>query len=410
MRVQGGSRNDRFEIAPTTFTPVFIGGGGGVDTLATVRVDGMEASSLWSLTGRGAGDLFRFFTSQQTQFTDIENLIAGSGIDNVLLGTTPAGTWFNSLVGDNTQLMVSYSNDNPNARLEVNLQNRTANAFASWTNVSQFLTSLLDSRIIGRNANVEWEIDLSGGISDGITQAYGFRTLITGTRDDYLNIVMSGPGPNNLVPVNLQGGAGVNWLDFSQLVNSPVVVDLQAGTSNFFAFLSGFANVVGSPAGSQLTGNALDNILVGLGGRDTLLGLGGNDVLLGGGGDDWLDGGSGRDLLIGGSGQDTLLGGSGDDILIGGLANQLIDQSISRGINTSAVAAVMSEWTSDRSYSQRIARLRTGVGAGSTIRLSSETIQNDGLIDALFGQSGDDWFWSNEDLLADLNFPRERIS
>ncbi len=410
--VQGGTRNDRFEIGHIAVAPTFIsgGGGGGVDTLATISTDGNPVIATWTLTGRGAGELLRYFNLQQTQFADIENLAPGTGVDDVLFPTSPTVPWFNSLVGNNTQLSVNYGSDNPNASLEVNLQNRTANGLASWTNVSRFLSTLLDSRIVGRNANVQWQIDLSGGISDGITEAFGFRTLVTGSRDDYLNIFMSGEGSNNLIPAHLQGGAGTNWLDFSQLTNSPIAVDLQAGTASFFLSVSGFANVVGSPAGSTITGNALDNILIGLVGRDTLYGLGGNDVLLGGAGDDLLDGGSGRDLLIGGLGLDTLLGGSGDDILIGGLTLQLFDESGPQAINMAAVAAVMSEWTSDRSYSQRIARLRAGVGAGNLVRLTAETVLNDGWADILFGQGGDDWFWGDEDLLGDRNAPRERLN
>lgn len=410
--VQGGSRNDRFEIGHTAIAPTLLsgGGGGGIDTLATIITDSNPSAAAWTLTGRGAGELLRFFNSQQTQFVEIENLAPGTGSDDVLVPTAPTVPWFSSLVGNNTQLNVDYGSDNPNANLEVNLQNRTANGLASWTNVSRFSSTLLDSRIVGRNANVEWQIDLSNGISDGITEAFGFRTLVTGTRDDYLNIFMSGEGSNNLVPAHLQGGAGTNWLDFSQLNNSPIAVDLQAGSATFFLSVGGFANVVGSPAGSTISGNALDNILIGLGERDMLFGLGGNDVLLGGGGDDLLDGGSGRDLLIGGSGLDTLLGGSGDDILIGGLTPQLFDESAPRGINTTAVAAVMSEWTSDRSYSQRIARLRAGVGAGNLVRLTADTILNDGFADILFGQGGDDWFWGAEDLLGDRNAPRERLN
>ncbi len=105
-----------------------------------------------------------------------------------------------------------------------------------------------------------------------------------------------------------------------------------------------------------------------------------------------------------------MLGGSGDDILIGGLTPQLFDESVPRGINATAVAAVMSEWTSDRSYSQRINRLRAGVGAGNLVRLTADTVLNDGLADILFGQGGDDWFWGDEDLLGDRNAPRERLN
>jgi hypothetical protein len=65
---------------------------------------------------------------------------------------------------------------------------------------------------------------------------------------------------------------------------------------------------------TTLTGDGLDNILVGGTGKDNLTGYEGNDVLVGGAGNDTLDGGAGRDLLIGGAGSDTLTGGPAGDL------------------------------------------------------------------------------------------------
>jgi hypothetical protein len=65
---------------------------------------------------------------------------------------------------------------------------------------------------------------------------------------------------------------------------------------------------------TTLTGNGLDNILVGGTGKDTLTGNEGSDVLVGGVGNDALDGGTGRDLLIGGAGNDTMTGGAVGDL------------------------------------------------------------------------------------------------
>lgn len=80
---------------------------------------------------------------------------------------------------------------------------------------------------------------------------------------------------------------------------------------------------------SDITGNALDNILYGTanlyGGGDTFSGEAGNDTLVGGTGTDQLTGGEGDDVLYGdlgyGSfqlgqefGADTLVGGTGDDV------------------------------------------------------------------------------------------------
>jgi Ca2+-binding RTX toxin-like protein len=71
-------------------------------------------------------------------------------------------------------------------------------------------------------------------------------------------------------------------------------------------------SMIGERGNDRLTGNALDNTL--LGGED-------EDVLSGGAGDDFLDGGTGNDTLNGESGNDSLGGADGNDTLNGGTGN-----------------------------------------------------------------------------------------
>lgn len=129
----------------------------------------------------------------------------------------------------------------------------------------------------------------------------------------------------------------------------------------------------------------------------------GNEILLGGGGDDLLVGGSGRDLLIGGLGSDRLVGNADDDILIAG--------ATAFDANEAALAAVMAEWTSSRTYSQRVANLsnRTVAGAdGSQFAQRGNgdyflttgvaaTVLDDDMAEVLTGSSGQDWFLFNAD-------------
>jgi Ca2+-binding RTX toxin-like protein len=60
------------------------------------------------------------------------------------------------------------------------------------------------------------------------------------------------------------------------------------------------------------TGNALDNTLIGSGGRNVISGLAGDDI---------LDGQGGQDILFAASGSDTLIGGRGTDSMYGGVDN-----------------------------------------------------------------------------------------
>ena len=68
----------------------------------------------------------------------------------------------------------------------------------------------------------------------------------------------------------------------------------------------------------KITGNALDNSILGGTKADTLYGSTGDDTISGGAGNDKLYGDEGDDLLLGDAGDDTLTGGDGNDTLNGG--------------------------------------------------------------------------------------------
>jgi Ca2+-binding RTX toxin-like protein len=127
-------------------------------------------------------------------------------------------------------------------------------------------------------------------------------------------------------------------------------------------------------------------------GNDKLRGGSGHDILIGGDGDDLLVGGDGRDLLIGGAGSDRLIGDAQDDILIAGDTDY--------DDNPSALRDIMAEWTSSRTYSQRVQNLRDG-GSGTrlngTTLLNDTTVHDDHCIDTLTGNQGLDWFLYNAD-------------
>ncbi len=131
--------------------------------------------------------------------------------------------------------------------------------------------------------------------------------------------------------------------------------------------------------------DAIPAVLYGGAGNDTLTGGKGSNFLDGGDGNDKLNGGAANDILVGGRGQDTLLAAGGDDILIGGtyLASEDLD----------AVAAVAAEWASSRSYAERLANLRNGVGVDGAYQLSTTTLLDDNAVDSLSGAQGQDWFW-----------------
>ncbi|XP_063802061.1 uncharacterized protein LOC134969810 [Pseudophryne corroboree] len=67
-----------------------------------------------------------------------------------------------------------------------------------------------------------------------------------------------------------------------------------------------------------ISGNTLNNTIIGGKNTDVLFGLEGNDVLQGSDGKDYLSGGPGDDQIHGGKGNDLILGGEGDDVIYAG--------------------------------------------------------------------------------------------
>jgi RHS repeat-associated protein len=135
----------------------------------------------------------------------------------------------------------------------------------------------------------------------------------------------------------------------------------------------------------------------------------GNDLIYGGGAASVILGGAGNDLLVGGPGRNVLIGGTGRDVLVGGAASDLlIAGTTAYDGNDSVLQAILKEWTSSRSYSDRVANLRGGQGPMLSplgIKLKrGETVFDDADIDELFGGSELDW------LMYDLSrdFARDR--
>ena len=107
------------------------------------------------------------------------------------------------------------------------------------------------------------------------------------------------------VRVTLDGGGGVNTLDYSAFA-SRISVNLLTGiATSALGGIANITNVFGGAGDDELTGNAAANTLRGNGGRDSLFGGDGIDSLYGGEGDDYLDGGKNIDFLFGGLGVDT---------------------------------------------------------------------------------------------------------
>jgi hypothetical protein len=111
--------------------------------------------------------------------------------------------------------------------------------------------------------------------------------------------------------------------------------------------------LTGGLGNDRLEGGQGNDLLRGEQGNDRLSGNAGNDILLGAAGNDHLAGGGGLDMLIGGGGNDKLSGEGGEDILIGGTTEFDDDDE--------ALLMLLSEWSSDRSFDDRVENLAEGI-------------------------------------------------
>jgi len=224
---------------------------------------------------------------------------------------------------------------------------------------------------------------LSGGqIQGAVLQASpiepGKRDLVAGGTPEGDTIQFSLAGSGN-VDVNINGVSQGTFAPSGRLVAYGMAGDDEIQVAGD---LSRSAWLDGGPGDDRLNGGA------------------GHDVLLGGVGDDQLHGGQGRDLMIGGFDADRLIGNADDDILIAGLT--AFDNQ------ADALAAIMAEWTSARSYEARIVNLRGDTTnpqfpnrLNGNFYLSADgpnaTVFDDGAEDKLTGSSGRDWFFANLD-------------
>ncbi len=144
-------------------------------------------------------------------------------------------------------------------------------------------------------------------------------------------------------------------------------------------------------------GLGLPAILDGGAGNDHLNGGNGGNILIGGDGNDVLQGGNARDLLIGGTGADSLNGNGGDDILIGGRTlydSGADDDKLTHDVD---LLTLLKEWSSARSYDDRVANLTHGTGpilGGTGLLLQNGVTVFDELTpDTINGASGNNWIF-----------------
>ncbi|MBX9656016.1 S8 family serine peptidase [bacterium] len=294
-----------------------------------------------------------------------------------------------------------------------------------------------------------------GGTDGDDSYSFDGQTLtILKENSQSVNVVVSMPSFNGKLVVF--GGGGSDVISAQGFTGS---ADIFGGTGDDTIFASAGSDYIDGGEGADfIQGNlsptfasdpavaAWESQFHGGQNNDTIYGGLGSNSIDGGEGDDILlagppanvdlstsgpanvDGGEGSDIVVGhaqpGPIGDSLNGGRGDDIVLSQGGAQLLHGGSNNDILIAGIIppddflvakllAIQNEWISDRPYADRVANIQgTGSGTrtnGDTFLIPNDTVLDNGTIDQVFGDAGDDWFLVNDvnDLLSDLDASEE---
>jgi len=220
------------------------------------------------------------------------------------------------------------------------------------------------------------------GAEDGDNDIYHYT-------DDLLDLIAVEGMRDTIEDTN----GGSDWLNFAGMSNVNVTADLDNQLISFstdptaltIAPGTEIENVVTGDGNDTITGNALDNALLGMRGDDVISGLDGRDIILGGAGEDTIEGGSERDTIDGGAGADDIDGGTGSDYLDGGTDDDRVDGG--RGHDTLRGGRGNDTLIGGIGYDSLLGDANDDVISGNE---GNDTLRGGNGRDALFGDNGHD--------------------
>jgi Ca2+-binding RTX toxin-like protein len=339
--VAGGLGADRFNIY-AGITNVLVHGNDGNDDFygyyhsVTGSIFGDAGDDYFitfiggvTINGGTGNDIFRADAANPAAYVEL----AGQGIDSVQVARGASYT------------------------LPANVERISVQGFHGTTLGSATLTGNDLDNTINAHVNVETIYGLGG--NDRISAKAGADTLDGGDGDDFLDggadndIIIGGAGNDTLQgrtgDDNMTGGTGNDTYYVDSLADL-VTEAMGEGTDIARVSVSGYTltdnvetGIVFGSAGIALTGNGLNNLLIGNAGADTFHSGDGKDTLNGGAGNDQLWGEAGNDILNGGAGGDAMAGGAGDDIYyVDNLSDVLSEVAGVIGPNDSGDTALVS--------------------------------------------------------------------
>jgi Ca2+-binding RTX toxin-like protein len=145
--------------------------------------------------------------------------------------------------------------------------------------------------------------------------------------------------------------------------------------------------IKGTSGNDILTGKAIPELIMGLGGNDRLYGNGGNDRLEGGTGNDTLDGGIGADQLVGSDGNDTYYVDDAGDVITekSGEGNDRVFASVSHTLESEVEKLALTGIADIDATGNELGNVLTG-NSGANI------LDGLGGDDTMTGKDGDDTY------------------
>jgi hypothetical protein len=442
LTVFAGRGNDLFTVvrAPAAL-PVSFHGGSGSNLLM-----GPDRDSIWLVGGANSGVLQDPGGDANVEFTDVQNIRAGSADDSFSFSP---GASISGLVdgGRGTNEINLRTLSTPQIFTIDALNSGTVAGVTRFSSIQNLLGSSGDDQfkllngasvsgtIFGGGGNNTLDLSAfttgltftiasaNAGNIPGVTTFTSVQNLIGGSGDDQfvfsagarLDGLADGRGGNNTLDLraatagqtfNIMGSNAGNIVGVASFTSVQSLIGGSGDDQFVFADAAGMDGTIDGQGGtnslddSAYTGNVLVDLQIakatGVGGGianiQKVIGGAGSNILVGNGGN-VLTGGTGHNLLIAGASPSTLIGGAADNILIGGTTAYDMDLA--------ALEAVMDYWAGPDDYSTRVANLLVGNGVPL---LDATTVTSNGGGNTLAGGPGLDLFYGNLATDAVLNW------
>ena len=280
----GGGGNNTFDLwsdGPGTDYSNYINGGSGFNTLDYSQSPGaVNVNMATGTTSNYYGGTDYFSNIEQVVGSDYNDWLiggstgvefnAGTGNETMIGGTgnvtfdirthNPGSNFSDYIAGGSGYNILNYSG--APGPVNVNMATETTSNYYGGTdyfsNIQEVLGSAYNDALTASSTSALFN-------GEG-----GNNTMVGGAGNDLFELWSDGPGTDNSNYIN--GGGGINTLDYSQSPG-PVNVNLMTGqSSNYYGgtdYFSNIQDVVGSPFNDVLVANGAGTVLSGEGGNDT---------------------------------------------------------------------------------------------------------------------------------------------